>query len=133
MKIAAWNLNNRAGYVPFHPEAARAATALGAEVIVFTEYYPKSHHQEFVEVLRDYGWQHQIMSHEPTELANRVLVAARFPIEPDQTTAPDFDQQQPANYVAFRIPSTGLRVVGVRVPWYVDEAYPNVLKSWDWL
>ena len=40
MKIAAWNLNNRVGKVPFRLEAATAAIAVGADIFVFNEYYP---------------------------------------------------------------------------------------------
>ena len=47
MKIAAWNLNNRVGKVPFRLEAAAVAIAVGADIFVFNEYYPQSQGQAF--------------------------------------------------------------------------------------
>ena len=37
MKIAAWNLINRVGKVPFRLEAAAAAIAINADIYVFNE------------------------------------------------------------------------------------------------
>ena len=50
MLIATWNLNNRVGKVRFRPEAASAAIALGADVLVFNEYYPKDHEPPLFEL-----------------------------------------------------------------------------------
>jgi hypothetical protein len=55
MLIATWNLNNRVGKVRFRPEAASAAIALGADVLVFNEYYPQEHEPTFVRTLHDAG------------------------------------------------------------------------------
>jgi hypothetical protein len=55
MKIATWNLNHRAGTTRFRAEAARAAGNLEADVLVLTEYFPKTHHEEFVSELRSLG------------------------------------------------------------------------------
>jgi hypothetical protein len=38
MKIAAWNLNNRVGKVPFRLEAAALAITVDADIYVFNEY-----------------------------------------------------------------------------------------------
>ena len=47
MKIAAWNLNNRVGKVPFRLDAAVAAIAVDADIFVFNEYHPQSQGQVF--------------------------------------------------------------------------------------
>ena len=82
MKIAAWNLNNRVGKVPFRLEAAAAAIAVGADIFVFNEYYPQSHGQAFQAELESAGWVHQAISVQTDEKANRVLIASKNPIAP---------------------------------------------------
>lgn len=116
MLIATWNLNNRVGKVRFRPEAAAAAIALGADVLVFTEYYPKDHERTFVLTLRDAGWPYQEKSKDTGEIANRVLIASRLPLEPLDIRLPDFDRQFPSNILCVGVPSTGVSIVGVRVP-----------------
>jgi len=133
MLIAAWNLNNRVGRVPFRPEAAQAAVALGADVIVLNEFYPAEREAAFREVLSDAGWVHQLMSTETGVKANRVLIASRIPFEPLELELPAFDQHFPANIAAVWFPDTGLRVVGLRVPAYTGEEAALVSKAWDWI
>ena len=62
MKIAAWNLNNRVGKVPFRVEAAAAAIAVDADIFVFNEYYPQSRGKAFQAELESAGWVHQALS-----------------------------------------------------------------------
>jgi hypothetical protein len=133
VRIATWNLNNRVGMVPFRPEAARAAIALGAELVVFTEYYPRQHHQQFCEVLAESGLVHQLLSHEPGEVANRTLIASSLPLERDGLDLPGFDHQFPANMVAAFLPTLRLRVLGLRVPAYKAEHRAQLLAAWEWL
>ena len=132
MRLATWNLNNRVGKVRFRPEAAQAVVALSADLIVLTEYFPQHHHRQFCQVLAEAGWVHQLMSREPTEVANRTLVASRAPLEVDVLALPDFDCQLPANIVAAHLPTFGLRIVGIRVPAY-GPSNPLLLRSWEWL
>jgi endonuclease/exonuclease/phosphatase family metal-dependent hydrolase len=133
MKIATWNLNHRAGTTRFRPEAARAAGSLEADVLVLTEYFPKTHHDEFVSELRSLGWKTILMSKEPKERANRALLASRVAVEPESVSLPSFDEQQPSNVVVGRVSESGLRVVGLRIPYYVGEHVGNFARSWDWL
>ena len=133
MRIATWNLNNRVGYVPFKLHAAAAAASTGAEIIVFTEYYPKRNPDAFVNELSGSGLSYQLISREPAGLANRVLIASARPIEFAPIEQPDFDEQRPSNLVAFRVCENGLTVLGIRIPWYTQERLPRVLMSWDWL
>src|SRR5438093_10280998 len=97
MILAAWNLNNRVGKVRFRPEAAQAAIAIGADLIVLTEFYPQRHEQSFRSRLAEAGWHFQLMSAESSEIANRVLMVSRVPIFPSATKLPAFDQQFPSN------------------------------------
>lgn len=133
MRIATWNLNNRLGRVPFRKEAARAAAALDADVLVLTEYFPQAHHDAFVATLMAEGWSEPLMSWEPSAKANRVLITARVPVERDELSLPKLDQQFPANILAVRLPSSGLRLLGLRVPYYNGDTYARLRPSWEWI
>jgi hypothetical protein len=132
MRLATWNLNNRVGKVRFRPEAAQAAVAIGADLIVLTEYFPQQHHQQFCQVLAEAGWIHQLLPPEPAEIANRTLVASRLLFHRDDLALPDFDCQLPANIVAAHLGTQGLRVLGIRIPAY-GQSNPLLMRSWEWL
>jgi endonuclease/exonuclease/phosphatase family metal-dependent hydrolase len=132
MRLATWNLNNRVGKVRFRPEAAQAAVAIGADVIVLTEYFPQHHHQQFCHVLAEGGWIHQLLPPQPTEIANRTLIASRLLLHREDLALPDFDCQFPANIVVARIGTLGLRILGIRIPAY-GQGHPLLMRSWEWL
>jgi hypothetical protein len=77
MYIATWNLNDRLGTVPFRLEAADAAIALCADILVFTELFPQHYEDRFRSTLSNVGWSEQLMSAQPSEIANRVLIASK--------------------------------------------------------
>ena len=77
MKIATWNLNYRVGRVRFRPEAADAAVALGADVLVLTEFFPQEHEKRFRNTLRNAGLSEQVMSPQPAEVVEGPLVFKR--------------------------------------------------------
>jgi len=129
--IATWNLNNRFGAVRFRLEAAEASAAIGADLLVFTEYFPKDNHARFAGVLAAAGWTHLMVSADSGEPANRVLVASRVPLEPYALQLPDFDRQFRSNLLGASISSLGIRIVGVRVPAYSNRN--SLIKSWEWL
>ncbi len=133
MLIATWNLNNRVGKVRFRPEAASAAIDLGADILVFNEYYPKEHGTAFCRTLHDEGWLYQEESMDTGEKANRVLIASRFPIQLLNICLPDFDRQFPSNILCVSVPSINVSIVGVRVPWYVKQDAGLIFKAWEWL
>jgi len=134
MLLATWNLNNRVGKVRFKPEAALAIGALGADVAVLSEYFWQTqYHDRFCEALASAGLTQQLLSPDTGERANRVLIASRLPIEQDELVLPDFDSQFPANMAAIRLPTLGLRVLGVRVPRYEAKQPSMLTKSWEWL
>lgn len=133
MRIASWNLNNRVGAVPFRPEAADAAMALGADALFFCEYFPREHGASFQARLASRGWSAQLVSPETREVANRVLVASRVPMVPDPYPRPRFDHQFPANVVIVRFPAPGLRVMALRIPSYAPRQRALIAQSWDWL
>ena len=134
MYIATWNLNNRAGRHKFRPEAADAAMALGADILVFTEFFPNPKEDEgpFRAKLKSAGWSEQL-STQPSEVANRVLIASTLPLAPMTLDLPTFDQQFPANLLGVTFPSVGLSVLGVRVPAYADRTAHYLTPAWDWL
>jgi hypothetical protein len=131
MKIAAWNLNNRVGKVPFRLEAAAAAIAIDADIYVFNEYYPQSQGQAFRAELERAGWVHQALSVETAEKTNRVLIASRLPIAPLPLRMPSFDQQFQANLVGVKILNCDISLLGLRMPWYKSKAL--VTCAWDWV
>ena len=131
MKIASWNLNNRVGMVPFRLDAAKAAIAIDADVFVFNEYYPQSHAGEFCAILKNAGWEHQRLSVETGEKANRVFIASRVELEPLEIALPDFDQQFAANILGVRVPEFGVSILGIRLPWY--NKLDLVTSAWSWL
>jgi hypothetical protein len=133
MLLATWNLNNRVGKVGFRPEAAGAAISLNADVLVFNEFFPQRHEAIFRSSLADAGWNHQLMSPDSGEIANRVLVAAKVPLEPLALERPTFDRQFPANLLCAFLPSFRFSLVGVRVPAYVGETASMLLRTWEWL
>jgi hypothetical protein len=133
MLIATWNLNNRVGITGFRPEAATAAIALGADILVFNEYYPKENGAAFSRALHDAGWSHQEISKDTGEKANRVFIASRFPLRPLDIRLPDFDLQFPANVLCVSVPSVGISIVGVRIPWYQNLDAGLVGKAWEWV
>jgi len=133
MRIATWNLNNRVGKVRFRPEAAAAAIALGVDVLVFTEFFPRQHGDTFRATLASAGWTEQLISAQPSEVANRVLVASKLPLEPLNLNLPTFDQQFPANVLGVKLPTLGVSVLGLRVPWYQGQTAHLLYSAWEWL
>lgn len=133
VRVAAWNVNHRVGMTRFRAEAAEAAMALGAEVIVLNEFHPGRHEQAFCLQLSDAGWCHQVMSPDTGERANHVLIASCLPLRPVELTLPDFDRQFPANVAAAAIPAAGITLLGVRMPMYQGATAPLLPLAWDWL
>jgi endonuclease/exonuclease/phosphatase family metal-dependent hydrolase len=133
MLIATWNLNNRVGLTKFRPEAAQAAADIGADLLVFTEYFPLANARAFTDTLHKAGWDKQLISSDTGEKANRVLMACRHQLHPLDVKLPDFDRQFPANVLCALLPTVNLSVIGVRVPWYDGSDMPMVFRAWDWL
>jgi hypothetical protein len=133
MRIACWNINNRAGAVPFRAEAAEAALALEADAVFFCEYFPRADGASFQARLAARGWSTQLLSIETREVANRVLAASRVPMVADTWPRPRFDHQFPANVLAVRFPLAGLRVIAVRVPSYELRQRSLTAECWGWI
>ena len=131
MKIAAWNLINRVGKVPFRLEAAAAAIAINADIYVFNEYYPQSHGKAFQAELESAGWVHQALSVQTDEKANRILIASKISIAPLIITMPDFDQQFQSNLLGVKILDMNVSLLGIRMPWYKSKAL--VTCAWGWV
>jgi len=73
------------------------------------------------------------MSKDTGETANRILIAARLPLQPLNLRLPDFDRQFPSNVLCVGVPSVGISIVGVRVPWYEKQDVGLVIDAWEWL
>lgn len=141
MYIATWNLNHQAGNRRVRLEAAETAITLGADVLVFTEFFPREHEARFRASLANAGWSEQLMSALPGEIAgqckepepNRVLIASRFPLAPMTLELSTFDRQFPANLLGVTLPSLGLTILAVRVPAYGDKTSHLLFSAWDWI
>ncbi len=131
MIVGTWNVNHRVGKTRFRPEAADAAVAIGADILVITEYFPRGAEAAFRDVLATAGWCHQLASGHPDGRANRVLVASRVPLEAVDPGVPAIDEHLPSNVIAARIPAADLFLIGLRVPCYRDAA--SRAKAWNWI
>jgi len=129
LRIATWNLNNRIGKRRFRPEAADAAVALDVDMLVFTEFFPPHVECSFRRTLECAGWRWQLVSVEPTVIANRVLIASRLPLRAIQLELPAFDEEFAPNILA--VSCRGLSIVGVRIPAY--NSGKLLLQAWNWL
>lgn len=127
--FVAWNVNNRVGLTRFRPEAAQAAMALDADVIVFNEFYPGPNGAAFTSELSDAGWPHQHSSPTPKVKANRVLFASRIRFDPLPLPPTTVDEHLTSNAAAIVMPN-GLVVVGMRVPTYKGAL---LTRAWDWI
>ena len=133
LSVATWNLNNCAGKRQFRPETADAAIALGADIIVFTEFFPQEAEERFKAALAQAGLHNQLFTQ--SKIANRVLIVSKLPLQSLPLELPTFDQQFPANVLGVRFPSIGLSIVGARIPWYSSETKTADLRplAWEWL
>jgi hypothetical protein len=106
---------------------------LGSDVLVFTEFSPQQYEDRFRTALANAGWSEQLMSAQPSEVSNRVLVASKLPLAPLTLDLPTFDQQFPANLLGVTLRSLGLSVLGVRVPAYSGRTAHLLFPAWEWL
>lgn len=60
-------------------------------------------------------------------------MVSRAPLLPLPLARPDFDRQFPANVLGVTLTSTGLAVLGVRVPAYKGTTAPLLFRAWQWL
>lgn len=134
MRVATWNLNNRVGRVRFRPEAATAGLSLQADLIAFNEFFPDTQVEGFLATLAEGGMRHQLLSPEPAAgKANRVLIASRVPIQRISLDVPGDDIHLRSNVLAATVPSMGIKIVALRVPFYAGVEAPLTIKAWTWL
>ena len=132
MLIATWNLNNRVGKTRFRHDAVGAIAALQADIAVLSDYYPRQHHQPFCTGLESAGYPNWLVSDNHGEVANRIIIASRFPIEQFPVQPPTFDRQFPSNILSVSVPSAGIRLLGIRVPAYRAFERERLYAAWDW-
>ena len=116
MLVAIWNLNNLFGKVKFRPEAADAAIALNADVLVFNEYLPQKQEATINRTLHEAGWTHQSISVDTGEKANRIFIASRHQLHRLEIRLPGFDRQFPSNVLCVCMPEFNISIVGIRIP-----------------
>lgn len=129
LSVFCWNLNNRVGRMPFRPEAVNAALTVGADVLVFTEFFPQGHLDDFQRELRASGWGHQVLSQEAEVKANRILVASRLPLVARELPPTAVDEHLVSNTLRVQVGGV-LELLCSRVPTYTGQKRAN---AWDWL
>jgi endonuclease/exonuclease/phosphatase family metal-dependent hydrolase len=129
LSVFSWNVNNRVGRVPFRAEAADAAMDVGADVLVFIEFFAGAHLDDFQIRLRDGGWVHQALSQKVAIKANQILVASRIPIETRDLPPTATDEHLMSNSLWVRV-DAALELFCSRVPTYTGEQRS---VAWDWI
>jgi len=81
--------------------------------VVLTEYYPQDRRSAFCATLSDSGWPYSLVSETDGEIANRVLIASRLPLEQVAVALPTFDREFPPNILSVTIPAARLRLIGL--------------------
>jgi len=129
LSVMCWNVNHRLGRMPFRPEAAPAAIATDADVLVFTEFFAQERLQEFRATLHDGGWRYQALSETSGPKANGILFASRVPLTVRHLPPSPVDHHLMSNALHVRI-DDALEVFSVRVPTYTGQ---QRLDAWDWI
>ncbi len=129
LTVCSWNINNRVGQTTFRIEAAAAAMETDADVLVFSEFFPKTLLGVFQHFLTAGGWRHQEISDMGAVRANRLLVASRFPVVVKSLPPSTVDDHLSAN--ALRVDIGALRLLAIRVPAYKGGREHR--NAWTWL
>ena len=129
LSIMCWNVNHRTGRTTYYPEAAGAAMATGADVLVFTEFFPQHRLERFTSQLHEGGWVHQALSSNAGVRANQVLVASRRPIVVRELPPSAVDQHLVANTLRLQVDGC-LELLCARMPTYTGSQRS---AAWDWL
>jgi len=121
MKFAAWNLHHQAKRKGIPPSIEAAIAGLAVDVLVLNEFVDGPGRGWFRACLDRVGLGHQVLSH-PTARHNQILIAAREPVFVGELQAPTFDGSARSNFLHVVLGSTGLELIGLRVPAYEPAA-----------
>lgn len=128
-KLLCWNVNHRLGRTQYRPDAADAAMATGADVLMFTEFFsPGSALEAFTEACVNGGWRHVAIS-EAAGKTNRVLLASKLPFQVLQLPKTTVDEHLSGNALLVRLDG-GMTVFCLRVPTYQG---PDRSAAWNWV
>jgi endonuclease/exonuclease/phosphatase family metal-dependent hydrolase len=131
MKIFTWNLNHRAKPRIINHAVSNVVSALSPDIVVFTEYVPGAHHQDFLSGLGMGGLQYSCMPpFAPKE--NHVLVVSRVIISEGSIRPPGIGPSVPSNFLHVRAIDDGFDILGLRVPDYSKDP-PRRRACWDWI
>ena len=132
VRVAAWNVNHRAGRMPFRDGLPAAVRCLAADVVVLTEYVPRQQHERFVEQLHESGLEHILLSTADPP-SNQVLIASRLPARRVELSVPRIDRWFHTNVLGVEIERQGITIVGLRIPTYKTRDAAVRLKCWNWV
>lgn len=129
LSILCWNVNHGTGRTTYRPEAAAAAMATGADVLVLTEFYPQGEEDRVRAELREAGWVHQALSWRAQVRANQILVASRRQLVVRDLPPSAVDEHLVTNTLRLQVAGI-LELLCVRMPTYTGE---QRAAAWDWL
>lgn len=112
-----WNLAHQIREVPIRPEVVEVIDGLGIDIAMFNEFVDGDSRAEFKQRLCALGLEHIRVS---TRIgrSNQVMIASRYPLEPGDLRSPMAGTVAPANWFHARLPSHGLELVHLRMPWW---------------
>jgi hypothetical protein len=133
VKIVAWNLNHRAARRRIPTWVVSAVESVAPDVAIFTEYVEGQDHDRFLADLSDIGLNHACVSSQ-VKGQNQVLIASRSELVRGGLLAPPIHPSVPPNALHVLIASTGINVLGFRMPAFVgSEAKMLKRQTWEWI
>lgn len=90
---------------------------LGIDIAMFNEFVDGDSREPFKQQLASLGLEHIRVSTRILR-SNQVMIASRYPLEPGDLRSPMAATIAPANWFHARVPSHGLELVHLRMPWW---------------
>jgi endonuclease/exonuclease/phosphatase family metal-dependent hydrolase len=131
MRLVTWNLNHRTRARRITPPIVEVLVAIGAQVVVLTEYVAGPSHRAFLDALGDAGLQHSSIT-DAVAGENQLLVVSVSPVERGHLRAPAIGASLPSNVSHLAIPRLGFDLLALRLPDYSRE--PRTRRAcWGWI
>ena len=132
MKLLAWNLNHRAARrrIPAWISAAIAEQA--PDVVVLTEYVEGPDHAAFLAALKDQGLGSYSLTSQVGR-QNQLLIASRDAQRLSPLNVPVIHAAVAPNVLAVSLESSGVTVLGFRMPAFSSKERDLKRQTWNWL
>jgi hypothetical protein len=145
MKLLAWNLNHRAARQRIPSWIATAIVEQAPGVLVLTEYVEGPDHDFFLATLNAHGLCTFSCTTQPGREKRRVkragkvagqnqlLIASRDTQRRCELVAPDIHPSVPSNILEVSFASSGVTVLGFRMPAFKEKERALKRRTWNWL